>query len=165
MQYPSEENDYQAAHAALLRHSYHKLLGQDLLANTFGSAEFARALFEAPFAVVSHGIEEDPVFNYANLKALELFGMKWSEFVLTPSRYSAEPVNREERKRLLDQVNRRGFIDNYRGVRISKQGRRFLIKNAVVWNLLDEQNHYRGQAACFGEWEFLNRTEKSLQNC
>jgi len=30
-----------------------------------------------------------------------------------------------------------------------------MIKNAVVWNLSDDQGIYKGQAACFGEWEFI----------
>ncbi len=155
MNYPSEENDFLAVHAALLGRSYRRLLHKELIAGQLGSREFARTLFEAPFAVVSHGTEEDPVFSYANRTALKLFAMDWDEFVRTPSRYSAEPLNRDERKRLLDQVSRRGYIDHYRGIRISKQGRRFFIVNAVVWNLYDQQNVYRGQAACFGEWEFL----------
>ncbi|WP_031433081.1 MEKHLA domain-containing protein [Methylomarinum vadi] len=155
MNIPTEENDYLAAHAALLGTSYRRLLNRDLLPGHCGTKEFGRALFEAPFAVVSHGTEEDPVFNYGNRKALELFEISWEAFTQTPSRYSAEPVNREERQRLLDQVGRHGFIDHYRGIRISKNGRRFLISNAVVWNLYDERNVYRGQAACFGEWEFL----------
>ena len=40
----------------------------------------------------------------------------------TPSRLTAEPVAREERARLLDEVTRNGFIANYAGVRISSRG-------------------------------------------
>ena len=155
MHHPTEENDFQSAHAALLNNSYRKLLHKDLLETQFESREFAKALFEAPFAVVSHGTENDPIFNYGNRIALELFEMNWNEFTRTPSRYSAEPVNQKERQRLLDQVNRHGFIDHYQGVRVSKPGRRFVISNAVVWNLYDEQDVYRGQAACFKEWKRL----------
>lgn len=155
MNYPREENDFQAAHVALLESSYQKFLHISLIAGNCGSEAIAQALFEAPFAVVSHGTEDDPVFNYANLKALELFGVNWREFTHMPSRFSAEPVNREERQRLLQQVSEHGYIDDYQGVRISKQGKRFLISNAVVWNLLDDSNIYQGQAACFSDYEFL----------
>lgn len=73
-----------------------------------------------------------------------------------PSRLSAEPVSREERARLLAEVSKNGFIDNYTGVRISRTGKRFLIEHAIVWNLLDEQGVYRGQAAMFRDWKYLS---------
>jgi len=40
-------------------------------------------------------------------------------------------------------------------VRIAKTGQRFLIKNAVVWNLVDDAG-FQGQSACHAEWEFCN---------
>ena len=150
-----EENHFQATHVALLESSYQKFLHKSLLLENSGSRSFAQALFEAPFAVVSHGTEADPVFNYSNRKALKLFGIDWQEFTRMPSRLSAEPVNRDERQRLLQQVSEHGYIDDYQGVRISKQGQRFLISNAVVWNLMDDNNICRGQAACFRDYEFL----------
>ena len=150
-----EENHFQATHVALFESCYQKFIHKSLLLENSDSRSFAQALFEAPFAVVSHGTEADPVFNYANLKALELFGVNWQEFTQMPSRLSAEPVNREERQRLLQQVSEYGYIDDYQGVRISKQGQRFLISNAVVWNLMDDNNIYQGQAACFSDYKFL----------
>jgi hypothetical protein len=92
------------------------------------------------------------VFNYGNRAALELFEMSWRDFVALPSRESAEPVNREERRKLLDRVSSHGFVDDYRGVRISSTGRRFRIEEATVWNVLDESNVYRGQAAVIFRW-------------
>lgn len=123
------------------------------------SAALGRALFEAPFALVSHGLESDPVFNYGNLTALRLFEMTWEEFTRLPSRMSAEPVHRDERQRLMDEVTRNGFIADYRGVRISKLGRRFYIEQATVWNLVDEAGVLKGQAAAFADWRFLGSDE------
>ncbi len=54
------------------------------------------------------------------------------------------------------QVTRKGFIDDYRGIRISKTGRRFLIDNATVWNLLDENGAHYGQAATFSAWKYVD---------
>ena len=54
----------------------------------------ARALYEAPFALVSHNTDSDPRFNYANRTALTLFEMNWNEFTTLPSRMSAEPMLR-----------------------------------------------------------------------
>ena len=73
-----------------------------------------------------------------------------------PSRVSAEPVHQAEREQLLATVARQGYIDNYRGVRVTKRGRRFLIEQATVWNLLDENAGHCGQAAMFSDWKFVD---------
>lgn len=146
---------YLSDQSALIASSYLRLLKRPLLPAACGPEAFAKALFYAPFAVVSHNTENDPVFNYANAKALQLFEMDWEEFTRTPSRLSAEPVDRQERDRLLAKVAERGYIDDYHGIRISKNGKRFMIRNAVVWNLSDQAGRYQGQAACFSDWKFL----------
>lgn len=117
--------------------------------------ERCRALFFQPFVVLSHGTQDDPVLNYGNQAALDLWEMTWEEFTSTPSRLTAEPVNREDRERLLEQVRLNGYIDTYRGVRISGGGRRFLIEKGTVWNIVDENNEYAGQAATFSRWTYI----------
>ena len=155
MDYPAEKNSFLLEHVVDMRESYRQLLLKDLIPDIQSDAQFARALFYAPFAVVSHDTASDPVFNYANLKALELFALSWEDFICLPSRLSAEPVNQAERERLLAEVTEKGYIDHYQGVRISSTGKRFLIKNAVVWNLFDKNQCYKGQAARFDQWTFL----------
>ena len=73
-----------------------------------------RALYNAPYAIVSHNTDDDPIFNYANLAALSVFEMDWAAFTRLPSRKSAEPVDRAERDRLMARVSKYGFIDDYR---------------------------------------------------
>ncbi len=109
-------------------------------------------LFRAPFVVVSHADSEDPVLNYGNRQALDLWEMDWAEFTATPSRLTAEPVNRDERADMLRRVAAHGFVTDYRGVRISRTGRRFLVERATVWNVVDEDGGKRGQAAAFSRW-------------
>lgn len=152
---PSKANHFLNQHASLLIHSYRELLGKALIPETQSHTALAQDLYYAPFVVVSHNTALDPVFNYANRKALELFGFSWEEFTALPSRLSAEPSHQLEREKLLAEVSLNGYSANYQGIRITKTGRRFLIKNAVVWNLLDGEGNYAGQAAKFGEWEFL----------
>jgi hypothetical protein len=53
-------------------------------------------------------------------------------------------------------VASQGFIDNYQGVRISNSGQRFMIDQAIVWNLTDPAGNYCGQAATFDQWQYLN---------
>jgi hypothetical protein len=113
-------------------------------------------LFEADFVLLAHDTSSDPVFNYGNRRALDLFELSWDELLAMPSRLSAEPVNQQQREDLLHQVKSQGFIDHYSGVRISKTGRRFRIDNAVVWNIFDQDGRYHGQAACFSDWVFVS---------
>ena len=143
------------AHSQILARSLKHWTGRDLLPGDFPAAELAGKIFHAPFVLVSHGTEADPVLDYGNAAALALWEMSWDELTRTPSRLTAEAPNRAERVRLLAAVTARGFIDDYSGVRISKTGRRFKISRATVWNLISENGQPCGQAAMFGEWEFL----------
>lgn len=138
---------------ALIAESYFRLLGQALLPS---GQDIAQALWEAPRVIVAHGTQDDPVFFYGNRLALQAFEMDFSAFTQLPSRYSAEPLARDERARLLERVTRDGFIDDYAGVRISAQGKRFRIAQAVVWNLVDAAGTYHGQAASFAHWQPLS---------
>ena len=143
------------AHTQLLARSYLKWTGRDLLPGLFNPAGLAKNIFHAPFVLVSHGTEADPILNYGNAAALALWEMPWAELTRTPSRLTAEVPDRDERARLLAAVTANGFIDDYAGIRISKTGRRFRIAQATVWNLLDESGTFSGQAAMFSRWEFL----------
>jgi hypothetical protein len=142
-------------HTQLIARSLDHWTGRALLPGQFNPLGLAKHVFAAPFVLVSHGTEADPVLNYGNAAALKLWEMSWEELTRTPSRLTAEVPNREERARLLAAVTKHGFIDDYAGIRISKNGRRFRIAQATVWNLLDEKGNPAGQAAMFSRWEFL----------
>jgi hypothetical protein len=142
-------------HTLCMARSLKHWTGRDLLAGVHDPRELSQRIFEAPFVLVSHGTEIDPVLNYGNRAALRLWEMSWEELTQTPSRFTAEAPKREERARLLEAVTSHGFIDNYSGVRISKSGRRFQIARATVWNLLNESGTGCGQAAMFDQWNFL----------
>ena len=141
----------------LILSNYRRLLGRDLVEIGPGEDE-VRKLFDAPFAVLSAlgPFGTDHVFNYANRQALGLFEYAWDELMGKPSSASAEPVHRDERRRLLDEVGKHGFIENYSGIRISQTGRRFRIKKATVFNLLDERGNHVGQSATFADWDRLD---------
>jgi hypothetical protein len=136
--------------------SFHHWTGQELLARDGTVSEQAQRLFIAPSVVVSHGMEVDPILNYGNQAALDLWEMTWEQLIRTRSRQTAEPVNQEERARMLRVVDEQGYFDRYRGVRISTTGRRFLVEEAIVWNVLDEQGERVGQAATFSRWTRLS---------
>lgn len=151
---PSIHNNFYTTHVKLMANSFERLLGRSLI-DSSDDERLAETIFNGEFALLSHNTAAEPIFNYANAKALALFELSWEELIALPSRLSAESVNQDERAKLLAQVTTHGFIDNYQGIRISKTGKRFNIRNAVVWNLLDDDGIYQGQAACFSDWEFL----------
>lgn len=149
------------SHAELLVSSFHSLLGREMLPslsktkNVPNGAGLADLLLHAEAAILSHDTQADPVFTYGNNRALQLFEISRNELLKLPSRKSAELMERGERLRMLNSVNDKGYIDDYKGVRVSATGRRFWIENAVVWKLIDQNGVCRGQAAMFDHWTFL----------
>jgi hypothetical protein len=134
---------------SLIAESFARLTGRPLLE---APAVSPQALWRAPFALLAHGTQADPLFFYGNRLALELFEVEAEALVRMPSRRSAESPEQAERARLLATVARDGFIDVYAGVRVSARGRRFRIEHATVWNLIDAAGVAHGQAAAFARW-------------
>ncbi|WP_043354017.1 MEKHLA domain-containing protein [Methylobacterium sp. B1] len=133
---------------ALLTGSYARRLGESLVP---AGADAAWLYAAAPFAVLAHDGAADPRFVYGNRAAQACFGYAWDELIGLPSRLSAEAPERAARQSLLDAVTRDGFSRGYRGLRIAKDGRRFWIDQAVVWQL-DRDGMNVGQAATFSAW-------------
>ncbi|MFP6763941.1 MAG: MEKHLA domain-containing protein [Planctomycetaceae bacterium] len=142
-------------HTQLLLNSFAQAVGVDLIERSGSVEDEAQRLFNAPIVVVSHDTQNDPILNYGNGTALDLWQISVSELLRTPSRLTAEPMHREERTRLLERTKRNGFVDDYRGIRITTTGQRFLIEQATVWNLIDESGNPAGQAATFSRWTCL----------
>jgi hypothetical protein len=152
---PGPENHYLDTHVARLLASFRHWTKKDLVAPSLSVEDQAREIYYAPFVVLSHDTSADPLLNYANEAGLQLFELSWNELTAMPSRLTAQAPERVERSRLLGEVSKRGYIDNYSGIRIGKNGRRFIIERATVWNLFDENGAPYGQAATFAEWRFL----------
>ncbi len=139
--------------------SYAFWLKHELIDRTGTIEGQSERLYVSPFVVASHTNAEDPILNYGNRQALALWEMTWEEFTATPSRLTAEPLNQTERARMLNRAATQGFITDYQGIRISRTGRRFLVKQATVWNVLDDHGTTQGQAACFSQWIPLPQVE------
>jgi hypothetical protein len=135
--------------------SHRHWTGRDLIERIGKVDAQADRLFHSPLVVVSHGAEADPLLNYGNQAALDLWAMTWEQLVQTPSRLTAEPVNRAEREGMLEQARAQGYFDSYRGVRVTSTGRRFLVENALIWNVVDAEGKPVGQAATFSQWTWL----------
>jgi hypothetical protein len=149
------ESERLVRHVAMLLESFSRRLKRELIERSGDALADARHLFAAPMVVVSHTPDADPILNYGNRVALDLWELPWETFTTTPSRLTAEPMHRDERAELLARTTRDGYVDDYRGVRISSSGRRFLIERAIVWNVDDEHGDFIGQAATFDRWIWL----------
>ena len=136
--------------------SYHHWTGKHLIERIPNAQRQARMLFEASIVVVSHGVEPDPILNYGNRAALDLWELSWDQFIETPSRLTAEADDRAERGRMLERAKLNGYFDGYRGVRISSTGRRFLVEQALIWNVTDPAGSPIGQAATFTRWSSVS---------
>lgn len=149
------QQDSVIIYSRLLGESYARWMMEALLAGiSINHSEYARALYEAPFPLVSHGTQVDPIFRYANLAAQALWETDWERFTQMPSRLSAEPVSdiQGERNALLKRAMEKGFVSDYSGIRISTTGKRFEIRDTVLWNVVDAQGIRHGQAACIATW-------------
>ncbi len=151
-----EWHDHVVHRCRILCDSYARLLGRPLLPNLpREDRALAQALYEAAPVIVSHGIEPDPIFWFANRSAQRLWELDWQTFTHMPSRKSVAADEHQDREALLRRAAEQGYIDDYQGVRISASGRRFRIENVVLWNLTDDRGRRVGQAAAFSSWSYL----------
>lgn len=143
------------AQSRLILESYARLMRRPLLAPTDDALAGARALYEAPIAVLSHGTGTDPILNYGNRTALELWETSIETLTTTPSRLTAEPMARDARDKIMSEVTRAGFVTGYSGVRITATGKRFRIENVMIFNLAQADGTFAGQAATFDRWSAI----------
>ncbi|WP_160486052.1 MEKHLA domain-containing protein [Aurantiacibacter rhizosphaerae] len=125
---------------ALIMRSYHRLTGHVL-------ADDAHTLWRAPFTVLAHDTSAPPEFIYANSYALTLFKRSAKDMIGLPSHLSAQADAREQRAAMFAQLEAADIVTGYCGMRIAADGTRFRIRDAVIWNLRDDDRNLCGQAA------------------
>ncbi len=138
--------------------SYKLAFGKDLLAIEKTSPTLrllSQELFSTPIVVLAHDGAIDPRINYCNSQGLKLWSMRWEQIFGMPSRLTAPIEQRNERNLLLKKVLETNSIVGYQGLRMDSLGRRFLIRNASIWTIWDEQNFPCGQAAAFSSWDYI----------
>ena len=143
------------AWCGLVLDSYRRWVGGELIERRGSPEEQAGALFAVPGVVVTHGAGADPLLTYGNRTALTLFETTWDELRRMPSRLTAEPVDQAERAQMLARAAAQGVLTDYRGIRISATGRRFLVEDATVWTVVTPDGAPVGQAATFSAWRWL----------
>ncbi|KAK3252267.1 hypothetical protein CYMTET_38430 [Cymbomonas tetramitiformis] len=147
-------------HSLKLIETYKKATGEPLLTGLDISTA-AKALYEADFLLLSHGSGDNPHFDYANKKALEVFEMTWAQMQETPSSKSAADAAeiQEDRRRALAQAETDGVCKGYSGLRVSTSGREFRIEDGVIWTLLGADDQKVGQAAFVPKWKFTDEPD------
>ena len=99
---------------------------------------------ECLFPIASH--DTNGFFNYLNKAALSLFKVTKDQVIGRSTTMTAPKSEQKQRNELLNQVNSHGFIDNYKGIRVTSDGELFQIEDATIWNVVDKNSHKMGQA-------------------
>ena len=146
--------------AGLLLQSHQRAFSRPLIASAQPSRSDSKRLlcqnlFACGFPVLAHGSGDDPRLIYANAAALLLWETRWNQLIGMPSRLTAPVTEQAERRHALGQAENLEAIAGYRGIRISRHGRRFMISNARVWTLRNRNGQAFGQAASFSDWWWL----------
>ena len=152
---PSFENNWRNDIAEIVMESHEHLLGSPILVDDNKFSSRSEALFNLRYAVLVHDTQPDPIFCYGNLAALKIFEYEWEGLLRVPSRKSAEQTEQSNRAKTMQKVQKTGYAESYSGVRVSSSGRRLLIQNTTIWNLIDTTQKPLGQAALIKEYRYL----------
>ena len=142
----------------LLLSSHQRAFGRPLIPSARAGQSMrlcCQDLFACGFPVLAHGTGSDPTLSYANAAALQLWETNWDDLIGMPSRLTAPETERAERRSALGEAESLKALKGYGGIRISRQGRQFMISNARIWTLWDEEERSCGQAACFSDWWWI----------
>jgi hypothetical protein len=103
------------------------------------------------FAVLSHGAQDDPVYNYFNRAALLTFRYPEAAAYRTPSRYSAPDGDERDVKRAREvrEALRQDVTEIPDAVRQAHGRDLIRIRGIVLWNVYDESGARVGQTAVF----------------
>jgi hypothetical protein len=136
--------------------SLQKLTGVSLLDRMEGVETLSQVHSNERYSVLSHDIEDDPVYCYFNAGALSAFEYPVEEIYKLPSRYSAPdgPV-RSNRQALMETVVTEGVWTFPTAIRVTKAGRQFQLQDVVLWNVYDNDGVRVGQTALFDRERIL----------
>jgi hypothetical protein len=153
---PDAANGFQGDFVARVARSFAHVTGRDLFAEAgIDPAEPGASAWRGSFALLTHRGDAAALLNYGNRFALDLWEMDWDQFTATPSAATAPDDDIAERRQMMDQVARSGFVSGYEGRRISRSGRLFVIRDVTVWRLSEPDGGGFGVAAFFRQYEYL----------
>lgn len=104
--------------------------------------------------MLSHDVEMR--YNYNNRASQELWGYTWGEYQGMDS-WRSTPATEEEamagRRRLWAHMEEHGRMLGFEGLRVSKAGELFTIKDVTVWTVDSDAGDFLGHAVVFDTWE------------
>lgn len=102
------------------------------------------------YAVLSHDTAGDPVYNYGNRAAVEVFKWPEDEFYQLPSRYSApDGTIRNSRSTDIQDAIDSDLKTIALAIRQTKHGELFQLTDVMLWNVYDDDGHRVGQTAIY----------------
>ena len=103
------------------------------------------------FAILSHGNQSDPVYNYVNAAGFRVFQWPAALYHRLPSRFSApDGADRQRRAVVIQsatQASNITYIDE--AVRVRYPNATVTLKDAVLWNVYDNDGVRVGQTVLF----------------
>jgi hypothetical protein len=102
------------------------------------------------YAVLSHGVQDDPIYCYFNKAAFLQFQFSEDEVYRLPSRYSApDGAARESRAADVQQAVAKDVKELGSVIRQTKHGDLFEMVNVILWNVYDKNGERVGQTAFY----------------
>jgi MEKHLA domain len=103
------------------------------------------------YAVLSHGVQDDPIYHYFNRAAFGTFQFPEKVAYKTPSRYSAPPGPERDvtRARQVDDAVQRDHTVIREAIRQTYHGDLLRVRNILLWNVYDENGDRVGQTAIY----------------
>jgi len=104
------------------------------------------------FAVLSHGNQTDPIYNYINSAGVIVFRWPEERYYKLPSRYSApEGAIREARENEIESTVAKDVTYIDEAVRVRYPDDTVTLRNAILWNVYDDDGNRVGQTVLFDE--------------
>lgn len=130
--------------------SLKRLTGVSLLDVMDGVSTIHNVHDNERYAVLSHGNQTDPIYNYFNKGAFLTFQWTESEIYNLPSRYSAPDGSvRSDRAKMMQTVVEQHVRFIPLAIRQNKAGECFQLTNVTLWNVYDDDGIRVGQTAFF----------------
>lgn len=138
-------------HALLLNETYKRWFGEYLVVEK-DPGLVLNAINEADVMLLSVGLEQQPVFNYGNVKSLLMFGCDLAELVQQVAIEAVPEDLQTEEQAALSKVAEEGAVAEYHSQRITPKQKRWHVRDGKIWTLKDSLGRFHGLAYCFKDW-------------
>jgi MEKHLA domain len=136
--------------------SLFRVYNQSLL-EIMGLSSIDEVHTDTRFAVLSHNVDDDPIYCYTNQATRDIFQYTEDEYYQLPSRYSAPSgIARKNRQVIMDQSNQGDVWIMPSGLRQRKDGSLFEICDVILWNVYDAEGTRVGQSAVYDRMKVKN---------